>query len=67
MIPDRDIWAAAKILIDHHGDDAAIVASQRQDELLDEGDVDGANIWKAIIKAVEELQRVSPGTDEKTH
>ena len=67
MIPNRDIWAAAKILIDRHGDDAAIVTSQRQDELLDEGDVDGANIWKAIIKAVEELQRDSLGEDEKTH
>ena len=67
MIADRDIWAAAKILIDRHGGDAAIVASQRQDELLDEGDIDGANFWKAIIKAVEELQRDSPGRDEKTH
>ncbi len=67
MIPDRDIWAAAKILIDRHGDDAAIVASQRQDELLDEGDVDGANMWKAIIKAIEELQRDSLGEGEKTH
>jgi len=29
----------------------------RADELLAEGDIDGAATWRAIIRAIEELQR----------
>jgi hypothetical protein len=32
-------------------------AAQRADVLLDEGDVDGAVIWRRILEAIEELQR----------
>lgn len=44
---DRDIWLSAKALVDQHGDDAAIHAAMRADELLDEGDLDGAATWTA--------------------
>jgi hypothetical protein len=36
---DPDIFRAAKLLIDQHGEDAALRAAQRADELLEEGDV----------------------------
>jgi len=39
------------------GEDAAIQAGMRADELLAEGDIDGAATWRAIIRAIEELQR----------
>jgi len=29
----------------------------RADLLLDEGDAEGAAVWQAIVKAIEELQR----------
>ena len=57
MIDDPDIFRAAKLLIDQHGDDAAIRAAQRADELLDEGDVDGVVVWRRILEAIDELQR----------
>ena len=41
VIDDPDIFRAAKLLIDQHGEDAAIRAAQRADALLDEGDLDG--------------------------
>ena len=44
-------------MVKRHGDDAAIQAGMRADELLAEGDVDGAATWRAIIRAIEELQR----------
>ena len=44
-------------LIDRRSEDAAIEAGVRADELLAEGDVDGAATWRAIILAIEELQR----------
>jgi len=46
---DPDIYRAAKLLIDQHGDDAPLQAAGRADELLDEGDVDGAAVWRQIV------------------
>jgi hypothetical protein len=57
VIDDPDIFRAAKLLIDQHGDDAAMRAAQRADGLLEEGDVDGAAVWRQILEAIEELQR----------
>jgi hypothetical protein len=56
-IVDIDIWRAADLLVKQHGGDAAIVAAQRADELLDAGDVEGQVVWKRIVAAVNELQR----------
>ena len=57
MIPDLDIYRAAKLLIDQHGEDTPIRAAERADELLEDGDTEGAAIWRAIMAAIEELQR----------
>ena len=57
MISDPDIFRAAKLLIDKHGDDAAIRAAQRADGLLKGGDMDGAAVWRQILEAIDELQR----------
>ena len=45
------------MLIDQHGDDAAIPAAQRADELLAGGDMDGAIVWCRILETIEELRR----------
>jgi hypothetical protein len=57
MISDPDIFRAAKLLIDQHGIDAPIRAAQRADELLDEDDIDGAAMWRRILKVIEGLRR----------
>jgi hypothetical protein len=57
MTHDPDIFRAAKLLMDQHGDDAALRAAQRADDLLEEGDVDGNAVWRRILAAVEELRR----------
>ena len=41
---DLDIYCTANILIKEHGEDAAIFAAMRADELLDEGDLDGQRV-----------------------
>lgn len=41
MIPDRDIWRAANLLIREHGDRAEFVAAGRADEMLERGDIEG--------------------------
>jgi hypothetical protein len=57
MIPDVDIYRAAKLLVDQHGEDAGTRAAERADQLLEDGDIEGAAIWRAIMAAIEELQR----------
>ena len=64
MNSDLDVYRSAKLLIDQHGDEAAIHAAMRVDELLDKGDLDGAAVWRRIIRAIEELQRKQPSQDE---
>ena len=50
-----DIWRSARLLVDQHGDTAAIEAAMRADALLDEGDLDGYAVWRRIVRAVREL------------
>ena len=57
MIDDPDIYRAAKLLVDKRGGDAAVRAALRADVLLDEGDVDGAALWRRIVAAIDELKR----------
>jgi hypothetical protein len=57
VIPDLDIYRAAKLLVDQHGEDAPLRAAERADELLETGDFEGAAIWRSILAAIEELQR----------
>ena len=55
MMSGRDIYRAANVLMRQHGSEATIRAAMRADELLDQGDLDGAAVWRRIENAVEEL------------
>jgi hypothetical protein len=61
MIPDRDIWRAANLLIREHGGDAEVVAARRADEMLEGGDRDGHLVWLRIRRAGAEMQAVPAG------
>jgi hypothetical protein len=52
-----DIYRAAKLVIDRHGEDAPLYAAARTAVLGGEGDEEGAAVWRQITAAVEELQR----------
>ncbi len=39
MIDERDVWRAAKLMIDQHGVEAPIEAALRADKMLDVGDL----------------------------
>ena len=39
---DIDTYRSAKVLLDQHGEDAAIFAAMRADAFLERGDIDGA-------------------------
>lgn len=61
MIPDRDIWRAANLLIRQHKQDAEIVAARRADEMFERGERDGQLVWLRIRRAIVELQAASVG------
>lgn len=67
MNREREIYAVAKILIREHGEHAPIHAAMQADELLDQGDLDGAAVWRRIVRAIEEMLRAEPDEDEIVH
>ena len=67
MIPDVDIYRSAQVLVKQHGEDAPIHAAMRADAMLDKGDLDGAAVWRRILRAVEGLQETLPKPGEAVH
>ena len=67
MLPDRDIWLAAKTLVERHGEKAAKLAKRRYEQVKGESDEVDRAIWSSIIKAVEELLRTEPDEGEARH
>lgn len=66
MTEEIDIWRAARLLVDRHGDEAPIHAAMRADELMADGDMDGRRIWLRIKNAIDELLRL-PKRDDPRH
>ena len=55
-----DIWRAATLLIDRHGDQAAAAAARRIGDLQQDNDEEGAEIWARIHRAIIDLQAPPP-------
>ena len=54
-VAEIDIWRSAKLLIDQHGDEAAIHAAMRVDAMLEMGDLDGRRVWLRVLRTIEDL------------
>jgi hypothetical protein len=58
MTSDLDIYRTAAVLVREYGpEQAPLMAAKRADALLGLGDADGQRVWKAILRAVQELVR----------
>lgn len=57
MKADIDIALSARMLIDHHGKNATMIAAQGEYEMRELGDEKGAAIWRRILEAVAEVER----------
>ena len=61
---DIDIWRAAEQMQTVYGEDTGIEAAVRADKALHQGDIVGCNVWKRIVKAIDEQERKEPRSDE---
>jgi hypothetical protein len=60
VIPEIDIWRVANLMLKRYGDDADIESAIRADELAEEGDHNGAAVWRRIIDAIGQLENTTP-------
>ena len=56
-----DIWRAATLLLQKHGDGAELEAARLADLMLDRGDLAGQAVWMRIRRAIVELQAAPSG------
>lgn len=54
---DLNIWRSANILLKRYRADAMLIATQLDDALLDQGDVQGHSAWILITRAIADLER----------
>ncbi|MDE2265297.1 MAG: hypothetical protein KGL29_05305 [Alphaproteobacteria bacterium] len=54
-----DIWQAAQVLINQHGEKAESVAADNFVQFQKIGDADSAAIWTAIMIAIHQLAKPS--------
>ena len=60
MIPEIDIWRAATLMLKRYGEKALEQSATRADELAANGDDAGADTWRRITTAVEQLANNTP-------
>jgi hypothetical protein len=51
-----DIYRWAKLYIDEHGRHASAYATTKAEAMLARGDLEGAGVWKRIVRAILEIQ-----------
>lgn len=61
MISDRELWACAQQVIDHHGPDVDRFIAERMTALATTGDEAGIRIWRAIADRIDRLRAIDSG------
>jgi hypothetical protein len=56
MTLERDIWLAAKAMIQQYGNDAGFEAAKRADKHLEGGRLAHCATWERIMTAIEKMQ-----------
>jgi hypothetical protein len=60
VIPEIDIWRVAFLMLNRYGDEADIESAIRAEELAEEGDQNGAAVWRRVIDAIGQLENRTP-------
>ncbi len=68
MTDQREIYRSAKLLLDQFGaKEGEIHAAQRADALLEQGDMDGRQVWLRVLNAVTELSVIGAQPGKTVH
>lgn len=62
LLSEWELWACANSYVKKHGEDAAIFAAMRADELAEAGDERGAANFRAIVRRCNEMLAAPAGT-----
>jgi hypothetical protein len=60
VIPEIDIWRVANLMLKRYGEDAEVESARRADELAEDGDHNGAAVWRRVVYAVAQLTNKTP-------
>ncbi len=60
VVGDAEIERIARELIATHGPDAARVAAEQLNNMIDRNDVDGREMWACIVHLIHEQQGTGP-------
>jgi hypothetical protein len=52
----KNVYLAARLLIDHYGADAPSQAKQNVEALVARGDMESAMAWNRVLRAILEIQ-----------
>ena len=61
LLSEWELWACAQHYVTQHGEDAAVIAAMRCDELLNASNFEGARNFHAIIERINKLLAASSG------
>ena len=67
LMAEIEIWRAAEQMQKRFGADASVQAGVLADQLLDQGDATGFQIWNRIIATINLLDQKRPPNDKPTH
>jgi hypothetical protein len=60
VIPEIDIWRVANLMLKCYGDEADIESAIRAEEPAEEGDHNGAAVWRRVIDAIGQHANTTP-------
>jgi hypothetical protein len=60
VIPEIDIWRVANLMLKRYGDEADIESDKRAEELAEDGDHNGAAVWRRVTDAIGQLVNMTP-------
>jgi hypothetical protein len=60
MVAEIDVYRAANLLIQQHGDNAEWEAARLGDLAIEKGDPGGERVWVEVLKAIKVLMETKP-------
>lgn len=66
MLSQWELWACAYHYLKKHQEDAPIIAAMRADELMAEGELQGAKNFRAIVRHINQLLETPTGPSIRT-